>query len=192
MIKINLFDFDETIYDGDSTVDFFKYIFKKKPLSCIWIPVMGIYAFLYLIKIINKTKMKQGFYKIFKFVDINNDFLDDFWKSHDYKIKKFYLDRIHDKDIIISASPEFLLEPISKKLGVKDMMASKVNKKTGKYDGLNCHDVEKVRRLNEKYSNYEVIESFSDSLKSDRPILELAKSAYLVKGDKLIPLELKK
>ena len=192
MIKINLFDFDETIYDGDSTVDFFKYIFKKKPLSCIWIPVMGIYAFLYLIKIINKTKMKQGFYKIFKFVDINNDFLDDFWKSHDYKIKKFYLDRIHDKDIIISASPEFLLEPISKKLGVKDMMASKVNKKTGKYDGLNCHDVEKVRRLNEKYSNYEVIESFSDSLKSDRPILELAKSAYLVKGDKLIPLELNK
>jgi hypothetical protein len=192
MIKINLFDFDETIYDGDSTVDFFKYIFKKKPLSCIWIPVMGIYAFLYIIKIINKTKMKQGFYKIFKFVDINKDFLDDFWKSHDYKIKKFYLDRIHDKDIIISASPEFLLEPISKKLGVKDMMASKVNKKTGKYDGLNCHDVEKVRRLNEKYSNYEVIESFSDSLKSDRPILELAKNAYLVKGDKLIPLELKK
>ena len=45
---------------------------------------------------------------------------------------------------------------------------------------------------NEKYSNYEVIESFSDSLKSDRPILELAKSAYLVKGDKLIPLDLKK
>lgn len=192
MIKINLFDFDETIYDGDSTVDFFKYIFKKKPLSCIWIPVMGIYAFLYIIKIINKTKMKQGFYKIFKFVDITKDFLDDFWKTHDYKIKKFYLDRIHDNDIIISASPEFLLEPISKKLGVKDMMASKVNKKTGKYDGLNCHDVEKVRRLNEKYSNYEVIESFSDSLKSDRPILELAKSAYLVKGDKLIPLDLKK
>lgn len=192
MIKINLFDFDETIYDGDSTIDFFKYIFKKKPLSCIWIPVMGIYAFLYIIKIINKTKMKQGFYKIFNFVDINKDFLDDFWKSHDYKIKKFYLDRIHDNDIIISASPEFLLEPISKKLGVKDMMASKVNKKTGKYDGLNCHDVEKVRRLNEKYSNYEVIESFSDSLKSDRPILELAKNAYLVKGDKLIPLELKK
>ena len=192
MIKINLFDFDETIYDGDSTIDFYKYIFKKKPLSCIWIPVMGIYAFLYIVKIINKTKMKQGFYKIFKFVDINKDFLDDFWKTHDYKIKKFYLDRIHDKDIIISASPEFLLEPISKKLGVKDMMASKVNKKTGKYDGLNCHDVEKVRRLNEKYSNYEVIESFSDSLKSDRPILELAKSAYLVKGDKLIPLELKK
>jgi len=192
MIKINLFDFDETIYDGDSTIDFFKYIFKKKPLSCIWIPVMGIYAFLYIIKIINKTKMKQGFYKIFKFVDINKDFLDDFWKSHDYKIKKFYLDRIHDNDIIISASPEFLLEPISKKLGVKDMMASKVNKKTGKYDGLNCHDVEKVRRLNEKYSNYEVIESFSDSLKSDRPILELAKNAYLVKGDKLIPLDLNK
>ena len=50
MIKINLFDFDETIYDGDSTVDFFKYIFKKKPISVIWLPVMGFYGFLHLLK----------------------------------------------------------------------------------------------------------------------------------------------
>ena len=64
--------------------------------------------------------------------------------------------------------------------------------KTGKYDGINCHDVEKVRRLNEKYESYEVMESFSDSLKSDRPILELANKAYLVKGERLILLDLKK
>ena len=63
------------------------------------------------------------------------------------------------------------------------------NKKTGKYEGINCHDVEKVRRLNEKYSNYKVMESYSDSIKSDRPILELAETAYQVKGDKLIKVE---
>jgi len=34
------------------------------------------------------------------------------------------------------------------------------------------------------------MESYSDSLKSDRPILELANQAYLVKGDKLIPTNL--
>ena len=192
MIKINLFDFDETIYDGDSTVDFFKYIFKKKPISIIWLPVMGFYGLLHLLRIIDKTTMKQKFYKIFCFVNINDKFLEDFWKINEKKIKRFYLDRIHDNDIVISASPEFLLKPICKKLGVKDMMASQVDKITGKYNGINCHDVEKVRRLNEKYKDYEVLESFSDSLKSDRPILELAKDAYLVKGDKLILLDLKK
>ena len=192
MIKINLFDFDETIYDGDSTVDFFKFIFKKKPITILWLFVMLLFVILYGLKIINKTKMKETFYKIFTFVEINDELLDEFWKSHDYKIKKFYIDRKHDKDIIISASPEFLLRPICNKLGVMDMIASKVDPKTGKYDGINCHDVEKVRRLNEKYKDYEVLESFSDSLKSDRPILELAKDAYLVKKDDLILLDLNK
>ncbi len=192
MIKINLFDFDETIYDGDSTVDFFKFIFKKKPITILWLFVMLLFVILYGLKIINKTKMKETFYKIFTFVEINGELLDEFWKSHNHKIKKFYIDRKHDKDIIISASPEFLLKPISRELGVMDMIASKVDPKTGKYDGINCHDVEKVRRLNEKYKDYEVLESFSDSLKSDRPILELAKDAYLVKKDELILLELNK
>ena len=192
MIKINLFDFDETIYDGDSTVDFFRFIFKKKPITILWLFVMLLFIILYGLRIINKTKMKEVFYKIFTFIKVDDDLLEEFWNTHDHKIKKFYIDRKHDNDIIISASPEFLLKPISKKLGVKDMMASKVDPKTGKYDGINCHDVEKVRRLNEKYESYEVMESFSDSLKSDRPILELANKAYLVKGERLILLDLKK
>lgn len=192
MTKINLFDFDETIYDGDSTVDFFKFIFKKKPLTILWLFVMVIFLLLYLVRIISKTKMKQTFYKIFTFVDVNDELLEEFWNDHEKNIKKFYIDRDHTNDIVISASPEFLLKPICKRLGVKEMMASRVNPKTGKYEGINCHDVEKVRRLNEKYSNYKVMESFSDSIKSDRPILELAEKAYLVKGDKLILLDLKK
>ncbi len=192
MIKINLFDFDETIYDGDSTVDFFKFIFKKKPITILWLFVMLINVILYGLRIINKTSMKQTFYKIFTFIDINDDLLNEFWDNHEKNIKKFYIDRKHEDDIVISASPEFLLRPICKRLGVKDMMASKVDSKTGKYEGINCHDVEKVRRLNEKYSNYQVIESFSDSIKSDRAILELAEKAYQVKGDRLILLDLKK
>jgi hypothetical protein len=192
MTKINLFDFDETIYDGDSTVDFFKFIFKKKPITIFWLFVMLLFVILYVLRIINKTTMKETFYKIFTFIDVNDDLLKEFWDSHEKNIKKFYIDRKHEDDIVISASPEFLLKPICNRLGVKDMMASKVDPKTGKYDGINCHDVEKVRRLNEKYSNYYVMESFSDSIKSDRPILELAEKAYQVKGDRLILLDLKK
>ena len=28
-MKINMYDFDDTIYDGDSSVDFIKYCYKK-------------------------------------------------------------------------------------------------------------------------------------------------------------------
>lgn len=189
MIKINLYDFDETIYDGDSTVDFMKYILKRHPSSIRKLPRMGVAALRYIFKNIDKTKMKEEIYSIFTTIDNIDEYLEDFWSKHEKNIKKFYLEKNHKNDIIISASPEFLLKPMTDKLKVKDMMASKVNKKTGKYEGINCHDVEKVRRLNEKYSNYKVMESYSDSIKSDRPILELAETAYQVKGDKLIKVE---
>ena len=192
MIKINLYDFDKTIYDGDSTADFMKYILKKHPSTIRFMPRMGIAALKYALKIIDKTKMKEEFYSIFSSIDDIDKLLEEFWKTHENKIKDFYLEKDHSNDIIISASPEFLLKPMTDKLKVKDMMASKVNKKTGKYEGINCHDVEKVRRLNEKYSNYKVMESFSDSITSDKPILELAENAYQVKGKKLIKVKFKK
>ena len=65
------------------------------------------------------------------------------------------------------------------------MIGSRVNKKTGKFTGLNCHGEEKVRRLNKVYKDIKVNESYSDS-RSDIPILKLAKKAFYVKGDKLI------
>ena len=70
------------------------------------------------------------------------------------------------------------------------LIGSPVDKKTGKFTGLNCHDVEKVRRLNEVMSDYEVEEAYSDST-SDDPILKLAKKAYYVKKDKLIEAKFK-
>ena len=187
-MKINLYDFDGTIYDGDSTRDFFFYELKKHPIIFITIFETGIFALLYILHIVNKTKMKEHFYKFLRYIKNVDAEVISFWRVHDKNIKKFYLDKKHDHDIIISASPEFLLLPISRKLKVKDLIASKVDKYTGKTEGLNCHDKEKVRRLNEKYNDYIVIESYSDSL-SDTPILMIAKKAYMVKGDKL---ELKK
>lgn len=184
-MKINLFDFDGTIYDGDSTVDFIKFIIRKNPLAIIWLPFMGFYGLLYILRFINKTIMKQGFFKIFMFVKIDEKLLNDFWDKHEKKIKKFYIDRSHKNDIIISASPEFLLRPIANKLGVMDLIGSVVNKNIGSFDGINCHDVEKVRRLNERYSDYKVIECYSDSIRSDKPILKLAEKAYLVKKNEI-------
>lgn len=94
----------------------------------------------------------------------------------------------HDKDVIISASPEFLLKPITDELKVMKLLGSRVDIKTGKFKGLNCHGEEKVKRLNKEYHDYEVISSYSDSL-SDIPILKLAKKQYIVKKDKLIKVK---
>ena len=45
-MKINLYDFDGTIYDGDSTRDFFFYELRRHPLILITIPYTLISAIL--------------------------------------------------------------------------------------------------------------------------------------------------
>ena len=63
-------------------------------------------------------------------------------------------------------------------------MASKVDKKTGKYEGINCHGKEKVRRFYEMFPNGKIDDFYSDSY-SDSPLAEISKKAFLVKGDEL-------
>lgn len=65
------------------------------------------------------------------------------------------------------------------------LIGSRVDKKTGKFDGLNCHGEEKVKRLNKEIKDYQVMSAYSDS-QSDIPILKLAKKQYLVKGNGII------
>ena len=185
-MQINLYDFDNTIYEGDSSVDFFFYMFKNKKVKISNLFSMTINAVLWKTKIKKKEDFKEAFFKIVRnSKDIDKDVLD-FWEKHKHNLKKFYMEKDHSNDVIISASPEFLLEPICNELKVKKLIASPIDKHTGLYHGVNCYNKEKVRRLNEVYQDYEVMESYSDSL-SDKPILDLAKNAFIVKHDKLIP-----
>ena len=65
-------------------------------------------------------------------------------------------------------------------------MASRVDIRTGVYDGLNCHGEEKVRRFREAFPDG-VIDSFYSDSYSDDPLTKLASEAWLVKGDELKP-----
>ena len=89
--------------------------------------------------------------------------------------------------MIISASPEFLLKPICKKLGIKYLIASRVDPSTGMYLGENCYGEEKVRRFKKQFDT-KPEEFYSDSL-SDAPMANIAEKAFLVDDDILIPWE---
>lgn len=183
-MEVNIYDFDGTIYDGDSSIDFFKFSIKhnKKILLCI--PKIIIYYCLYFFKIKTKTEVKQCFFSFLRKISDIDSLVENFWLLYKKKIKKFYMNKTHDNDIIISASPEFLLENICKQLKVKDLIGSNVDKKNGKFLGCNCKGMEKVRRFKEKYPNAIVNEVYTDSL-SDQPIIDIAKTAYIVNKNNL-------
>ncbi len=180
---MNVFDFDKTIYDGDSTADFCLWLIRRYPsVSLDFISNLGI-VLRYKFGKISKTEMKEALYKCFRRVPDMDKELVLFWDKHIKNIEKWYLDIKRDDDVIISASPEFLLLECCKRLGIKHLMASRVDSKTGKYDGFNCYGAEKPKRFDEYFgeSEREKIESFYSDSYSDAPLAVIAKRAYLIK-----------
>ncbi len=180
---MNIYDFDGTLYAGDSTMDFLKYSIKKHPALIRFLPAMGIAALKhYIFRSIGKTAMKQVFYRIFTGYDAQG-LLEEFWDIHEKKIFPWYPGRQQKADdIIISASPEFLLKPICARLGIRHLMASRVDSKTGLYTGENCWGPEKPIRLKEQLGITRCDNFYSDSY-SDQPLAEIADNAFIVEKD---------
>ncbi|MCQ2513808.1 MAG: HAD-IB family phosphatase [Ruminococcus sp.] len=182
---MNSYDFDKTIYDGDSTADFYIFSMKKhRKIVTLFPSLLSSAMNFYIFKNGTKTEFKEVMYRFLQYCNTKED-VEEFWKLNEHKIKKFYLTQQKPDDVIISASPEFLLAPICKKLGIKYLIASRVNKKSGKYTGLNCHGEEKVKRFYEIFDKNTVVEEFYSDSYSDTPMAKIAQKAFLVKGEKL-------
>ncbi len=179
-----LYDFDGTIYDGDSSFDFIMYCFRTNPKLIKYLPKCLNAAFKYKAKKITKTEMKEIFFSFLKDIKDIDSAIKQFWQKHEKNIKKFYRDKKHDKDIIISASPIFLLKPIAEKYKVHDLIASDVNKKNGKFLKENCLGKEKVKVFKKKYPKAKILEMYTDS-SHDLPLIELADKGYLVVYDNI-------
>ena len=182
---MNVYDFDKTIYKDDSTVDFYFFVLKRHPAVLCCLPSLAVAAISWGMGIIDKTQFKQRFYRFLQKINDLDTELEIFWDTHEYKIKDFYKKNQKEDDVIISASPEFLLQPICYRLGIKYLYASKVDKKTGIYTGINCWGEEKTRRFYEAFGRDAVIDEFySDSL-SDTPLANISKKSFIVKNNEI-------
>ena len=183
---MNVYDFDQTVYYPDSSYHFFLWCLKKHPGDVLpVIPKSMILALRYKRGKVSAKSLKQ---QLFSFLARLNDVdleVKSFWDCHRQNMQDWYMRQKRDDDLIISASPEFLLAPITKELGVR-LIATKMDPHTGMIFGENCHDREKVLRFREAFPDGEIDEFYSDSM-SDSPLADLAKQSYLVKKQLLIP-----
>ena len=179
---MNIYDFDGTIYDGDSSVDFIKYCFKKNKRCFLLLPKFLMAFFLYIFKFYSKEEMKAVFFSILKYFDNTEDIVSEFWNKYEYKLKRELTNIKAKEKVVVSASPEFLLKPILDKYKYK-LIGSKVDIKTGKFMSLNCYGAEKVRRLNE-IGITKCDKFYSDSF-SDQPVANISKKAFFVKKSEI-------
>ena len=176
---MNTYDFDGTLYKGDSTVDFFKFSIRTRPSLLRFLPFQLGGAFVYALGCADKTYLKEKFFTFFHGMDAQG-LVETFWDKHEKNIFPWYPPHHQEDDIILSASPEFLLRPICRRLGIRHLIASKVNPSTGKFDGKNCRGDEKVRRLKREMGVTHVDEFFSDS-RADTPMAKIADRAFLIR-----------
>ena len=171
-------------------LDIYLYELKKNILLIRFLPVQFFGMLMYKLKLKPKEYFKEKYFSFLKGVkDIDNDVIE-FWNKNASKIKQEMLAG-KNNIVVISASPEFLLKPICDKVGIDKLIATKVDSKTGKFLSKNCYGKEKVKRLEEEFSEYEIEEFYSDS-NSDVHLALIAKSSFLVNKDKIEEWKLKK
>lgn len=184
-MKYDVYDFDGTIYDGDSGVDLFLFCLKKYPKIIRRLPKMLGKAICYLLKLCTMEELKSVVFAFLQDIPDVDVMIEEFWQNHEKKLKSFWVNKKnHKKDIIISASGTFWLEPIAKKYKVCDLMATDIDKKTGQVNGKNCHGIQKVNNFYQKYPKAIVNKMYTDSI-NDLPLIDEAREGILVKKDKL-------
>ena len=182
---MNVYDFDNTILRGDSSARFFGWCLTHYPRMWTDLPGQALNGLLFLLKLRPKQAFKQRMFHYFALIDTDRA-LADFWRANLPRIKPWYIAAHRSDDVVISASPEGLIRPACTALGIRAVMGSPVDMRTGVYSGPNCHGAEKVRRFRAACPDADIENFYSDS-HSDDPLARLAQKAWLVKGERLLP-----
>ena len=181
--SMNTYDFDQTVFQPDSSFSFVMYCLRHYPRAVLHsVPGMSVVGLQRLMKKAETKELKEKIFSFLPRLDDVDRIVEEFWETHRDRLAPWYLAQKRSDDVIISASPDFLLRPICEELGVF-LIATRMDPYTGKIHGLNCHDEEKVRRFRQEFPDGHTENFYSDSL-ADSPMAKIADRAFLVRDGK--------
>ena len=187
---MNAYDFDNTIYDGESVFDFYVYCARRYPKLLKYVFVSLISWGKYKLLLLSRERLMELAEKyaveFFRQVGDIEGLVKSFWDINQKKIKKFYLKAHREDDVVISASVSFLLDEICARIGIRHCICSKVDTRTGHVEAL-CFRQNKPGYFLSRFPDGKIDNFYSDSM-NDVPMMRMADKAFLVKGEKLIPV----
>lgn len=185
---MTVYDFDNTIYDGESGFDLFLYYFKKEPKEIArYVPKFGEAFVKYKMGKLSIDSVLSEYSYILKeccdhFENIEADIVD-FWDEHEKKIKSFYAKIQKDDDVILSACPVIMLGEICDRIGIKHYIGSDIDITTGTINNI-CYRDNKIKMFRDVYGDIEIDEFYTDSV-NDKPFMDISKDVYYVTGDRI-------
>ena len=188
---MTVYDFDNTIYDGESTFDYFLFCMKRHPRLVKWFFTMVSGLVRYKLCRISREELLTLAEKcMFSMLAVCPDYdalAEAFWNKNIRKIKLFYLAQIDKEDVIATASFDYLILPCMRRLGLKNVICSTADLKNGKITRL-CFRENKPKLFKQLFPGQTVHAFYTDSL-NDRPMMQFAEKSFLVRGKKVIPVE---
>ena len=175
---MNVYDFDGTIYPTDCSIDFFFWCMKCHPkLWVTYFPKTIKNLVLRKMGKMTEATMQREFFGYLTLVDDFDEQIERYWDKNEKRIAPWYLQQKRPDDLIISASPNCIIEPIANRLGVR-FMATDFDREYGVFLNKMKYAKEKARYIIDQ--GFPMIENFySDSL-ADTPLALLAEKAHLV------------
>ena len=176
---MNVYDSDGTIFYSDCSIGFALWCMKRHPK--LWITYFpGLMKCLIQHKL-GKVPNFQLQRKQFSYLTMIDDFdeqIELYWDKYESRISEWYLAQKRPDDLIISASPDCIIGPIAKRLGV-NYMATEFDREYGIFLNNLMYAKEKAKYIIDH--GFPMIENFySDSL-ADTPLALCAEKAHLVK-----------
>ena len=193
--KIVVFDFDGTLYSGDSFIDFCLFYYQKKPLRIWYVIIQGWGFVRWKTRRITTTQFKSIFVGFLR-ADSEAEILRIahlFWsKNRKFKVQilnEFYKWKKEDVVLtIVSASPYLFLYPIAAQLGADVILATALLPAKNRHLILeNCRGEIKINRLKDYFGPYELLAAYSDH-EDDIPLLIMAHAGYFVTGEKYLAI----
>lgn len=188
---VNVYDFDNTIYDGESLVDLVLYYIPRDPRIWWYLPQLIRIALrdrFHLFTVEEAVKAYAGFLEGYyvKLSSLEEDVVR-FWDRHEQKIKPFYMKQRRVDDIIVSGSTDFLLAEMMKRMGITRYIGSSVDPRTGKFTRL-CFLENKVKLFQEQYPIVQIENFYTDSM-NDRAMMDISNHVFLVKKNQVTQIK---
>lgn len=181
--QVDIYDFDKTLVPFDSGSLFIGYCALRYPWILVYLPIWILACLLFAVRILNLQKFKTLCFGFLPMVPVHRA-AKGFWDRHIHQVYAWFC-KERRPVVVISASPDFLLDEMRRRLGIDYLLCTRHNPKTGRILGANCRGEEKVRRFHQDFPGVQVIDVYSDSLGHDRPIFSLATgTCYHVTGHK--------
>ena len=184
---MKVFDFDNTLYHGESSVDLAFYMIRQNKKILLYVPYIMANLAKYKLCLIDKEKAEQGINDFLKVAVKDKseaaETVKGFWKENRHRLDRNMIKRVKKEDVIITAGPDMLIEGIKEELGTENILSSIIDPDKREIVYFNFGE-NKAKRYKEVYGDTPIDSFYTDSF-NDRPLMKLADKVYLVEKGRL-------